>query len=441
MVGEEEDLNASLARAEDFIYALRNAGSKYSLDRMVSMAEALGSPHLRYPVVHVAGTNGKGSVCAMLEAIIRASGAKVGMFTSPHLVYLGERVQINRNPIPKPELASEIWNLKNLADKKFGNIEGGKYPSFFEFMTLVAFEYFAEKNVDAAVVEVGLGGRIDSTNIVLPDVSVITSIGLDHTALLGNTLEMIAREKAGIIKESVPIVCGFIPDGAMKVIEAVAKERGSKLYKASEYFPADDSIPFTNLSGMYQRRNAATALLAARVLMKGKSPVFLKISEASARAALGNVSWAARWEERKLPNGARIILDSSHNEEGARALEENLSALASKGIRPTIALGVLGKERAVPILSVAAKYAKELVFLVPSQPRALSHAELRECMPQMSHNVKIYNSCVEEFYRCGGYEKFVSPTDTLVSTGSIYLAGEVIAALDRMVPDMLQDRP
>ena len=181
--------------ALDFVCDLRNAGSKFSLDRIAKFAEAFGNPHLKYPVIHVAGTNGKGSVCAMLERILRAHGLKTGMFTSPHLVNLGERVQINREELSRAEILRRIQALRKVADGIFNPSERASYPSFFEYMTVLAFAAFADAKVDAAVVEVGLGGRLDSTNIVRPDICAITSIGLDHTSILGDTYAQIAAEK------------------------------------------------------------------------------------------------------------------------------------------------------------------------------------------------------------------------------------------------------
>lgn len=442
MSGKQYRGAEAFGEIEKFLYALRNAGSKYSLGRIEKFARALGNPHLKYPSVHVAGTNGKGSVCAMCEAIFRGAGLRTGMFTSPHLVYLGERVQIDRRPIEKEELAMRVLRLRELADGVFDSSGMRSYPSFFEFMTALAFDYFAEKSVDVGVFEVGLGGRLDSTNILRPDVCAITSIGLDHTELLGNSLESVAGEKAGILKPGVPAVCGFLPEAAMRVVEARAREVSAPLYRAEDFFPSEADLPRASLSGAFQRRNAAVALLIARVLRETSGrEVFAGLDENSARGALMGVSWPARWESVELPNGARLILDSSHNAEGARSLEENLSALCAGGTRPVIALGVLGRERAVPLLEVAAKYASRLVFFVPNQPRALSFEELESCMPAWAGEVSVSRSSVEDFYVRGGYAKVVGPGETLVSTGSIYLAGEVLAALGGVRADLLQDRP
>lgn len=210
---------------QDFLFSLRNAGSKYSLDRISAFCSALGNPQNFYPKIHVAGTNGKGSVCAMLERILRNSFDNVGMFTSPHLTYLGERVQINRIPIQKGELADYAANLRKIADSIFNPHDLPAYPSFFEFMTALAFLYFRKKNADCAVIEVGLGGRLDSTNIVTPEISVITSIGLDHIQMLGSSISQIAGEKAGIIKQGVPSYADFFPTRRLRLSRKLPRKK------------------------------------------------------------------------------------------------------------------------------------------------------------------------------------------------------------------------
>lgn len=434
---------SAFEKTEDFLYALRNAGSKYSLDRIRAFCAALGNPQNGYPKIHVAGTNGKGSVCAMLERVLRGRGLNVGMFTSPHLTYLGERIQVNRVPVSKPDLVGYAAKLRGVADSVFDPSNIAEYPSFFEYMTAAAFLYFSEKNVDCAVVEVGLGGRLDSTNIILPELSVITSVGLDHIQMLGSTVAEIAREKAGIIKEGVPVVCGFLPPEAMRVAEEVAAEKHAPLYKAEDFFPNDSDLPETSLYGYYQRRNAATAVLCARVLREraavGVAPqIFSRLEESAARSALLDVSWAARWQKIPLANGAELILDASHNEEGARTLESNLASLP-KSVRPVIAVGVLGEERAVPLLKVVKKYARKIILLVPDQPRALGFAALRKCLGECP--VEIVEAKVSDVFGAGNACAAVSRGETIVSTGSIYLAGEVLAALSGGESDNFQDIP
>ena len=433
-----------LSKIQDFLFALRNAGSKYSLERIENFCAKLGNPQNDFPKIHIAGTNGKGSVCAMLEAILRASGLTVGMFTSPHLTYLGERIQINRTPINKLKLITLTSELKQCADSIFPTDDMAMYPSFFELMTTMAFLEFSRSKVDCAVVEVGLGGRLDSTNIITPDLSVITSIGLDHIQMLGATIPEIAREKAGIIKQGVPVVCGFIPDEAMFEIESIAKEKNAPLFKASDFFPTDDLMPNTSLFGYYQRRNASVALLCARVLREranngSASKIYKNLSDEIAENALMNVEWSARWQTIKLANGGRLILDASHNDEGARNLESNLAELCADGLRPIITVGVLGEERAVPLLKVISKYAKKIILLQPNQPRALSVEALKKCLGEC--DVPVETAKVDDIYKKGNICTCAYPNDTVISTGSIYLAGEVLACISGNSFDGLQDIP
>ncbi len=428
---------------EQFLYALRNAGSKYSLDRISAFCDSLENPQNNFPKIHVAGTNGKGSVCAMLEAILRYSGLKTGMFTSPHLTYIGERVQVNRLPISKESLMSFVDKLKSKADSIFGDCDLSTYPSFFEFMTALAFLQFDKEKVDCAVVEVGLGGTLDSTNIITPEISVITSIGLDHIQMLGATIEEIAREKAGIIKKGVPVVCGFLPEAAMSVIAKIAKEKSASLFKVEDYF-SDATLPTTSLFGYYQRRNAATALLCTRILRERAkngegAETFSKLTEENVISALQEVSWDARWQTIKMQNGSTLILDSSHNEEGAKTLEKNLSEFCSGEKKPIITVGVLGEDRAIPLLEVAKKYAKKIVLLVPNQPRALEFESLLRCLGDC--DIPVEMGKVSKIFKSKNICTITNPNDTVISTGSIYLAGEILSAISGKESDSLQDIP
>ncbi|HEY1111082.1 MAG TPA: Mur ligase family protein, partial [Opitutaceae bacterium] len=194
----------------EYLYALKARGGKFGIDRMTALARALGHPERQVPCVHVAGTNGKGSVSAMLEAILHAAGWRTGLYTSPHLVKLGERVQVDRRILTEQEIVDYVGELGPIAER-LAAVDPDDHPSFFEFMTGMAFLQFARRKCDISVIEVGLGGRLDATNIVQPEVSVITSIGLDHCEFLGNELSQIASEKAGIIKSTAPVVIGRMP--------------------------------------------------------------------------------------------------------------------------------------------------------------------------------------------------------------------------------------
>lgn len=291
------------AETLDYLYALKNRGSKYGIERMRLLATALGHPERRFPVIHVAGTNGKGSVCAMLEALYRGNGYQTGLFTSPHLVHLGERVQVDRQMLSNEEIVHYTEQLRPVA-AELGREDTDLHPTFFEFITAMAFLRFAEEPVDIACIETGLGGRLDSTNVVEPVLSIITTISLDHTELLGDTLAAIAGEKAGIIKPGKPVLMGKLPPEAEAVVRRVAAERGCTLHVLAERFPDGDALPETNLAGDFQRWNAALAVYATEIL-QDRFPM-------RSAGALNHVAWAGRWQRLEVDERS-LILDASHN--------------------------------------------------------------------------------------------------------------------------------
>ena len=414
---------ADYAAVTDYLFGLKPSGSKFGLDRMRPLAAALGQPERALSVVHVAGTNGKGSVSAMLDAILRASGWRVGLYTSPHLVNLGERVQVDRQMLTAEELAAYTRELRPLAER-IAQAQADERPSFFEFMTAMALLQFTRKGCDIGVLETGLGGRLDATNIVLPEVSVITSIGMDHCEYLGHELGLIAREKAGIIKPGRPVVIGRMPAEAEAVIRAVAAERGAPLRSVAEEWGEElAGYPETNLEGDYQRWNAATAWLAARAL-----PAKWRVSEATVAEGLRHVDWPGRWQ-RVTVGGRLTILDASHNPEGARVLETSLAQLvAETGRAPVVITAALGVARAGPLMATICRHAQEIHLVVPHQPRACSYEELESLVPA-TYKGRVVRATVAGLFPTATTCTAGGAGDTLVVTGSIYLLGEVMARL------------
>jgi len=415
------------AQTRDYLFSLRDRGSKYGIERMQRFVEALGHPERTFPSIHVAGTNGKGSVCAMLEALYRANGYATGLYTSPHLIDLGERVQVNRERLAEADILRYTEKLRPPAAELGGRDPAG-HPSFFEFMTAMAFLRFAERPVEIALLETGLGGRLDATNVVTPELSVITSVSLDHTDLLGDTLEKIAAEKAGILKPGVPVVIGRLPDAAEQTIRAIARERNCQVHTVADRFPDPANLPATNLAGGFQRWNAGIAVLAAERLA-GTFPLH-------STAALESVDWAGRWQTIDLP-GRRLILDATHNPEGCTALDENLRDLVDRdGRKPVILAGTLGAGRArqlMPVLArqlmpVLARHARELHLVEPAQPRACTSEFLESSLPA-GHGLAVRHTTVPECFPAPGTCALGSPGDTVVVTGSIYLLGEVLGRL------------
>lgn len=423
----------NISAIKERIYALRAGGSKFSLDRMREFARALGEPQKSLKLVHIAGTNGKGSTSAFVEAILRAHNFNCGMFTSPHLLKINERIQLNRKEISDLDFEREFDILDNVA-KEISASNPELSPTFFEYITALAFQYFKHKKADWGVIEVGLGGRLDSTNIICPKICAITSIGFDHTQFLGNTLAEIATEKAGIIKDNTPIVCGILPEEAMKEIENIAQKKNAPLYKLEDYFTSLPQFD-TSMTALYQKKNAALAFLICQVLGSLNE---IEFSESIAKDAILGTFWAARWQNIALKNGTDLILDCSHNAEGATELDKNLTQLIQKnnGKKPVIACGILGVERATALLEVIARHAKKIVFLKPNEDRALDFDELKKCLPK-SANVEVENSTVQKLFAPDS--RILCENQTIVCTGSCYLAGEVLAEIKNVECDALQD--
>jgi dihydrofolate synthase/folylpolyglutamate synthase len=398
---------------------------KFGVDRMRILSALIGHPEKAVPCIHVAGTNGKGSVSAMLEAILRESGLRTGLYTSPHLVRLGERVQVNRVLLSEDEITAYVGELRPVAEQIASRGGVDDRPTFFEFMTAMAFLQFARARCDCSLIEVGLGGRLDATNIVDPEVSIVTSIGLDHCDMLGNTLEAIAAEKAGIIKPGRPVVIGRMPPEAEAEVRRVAASQGARVVSVREEFGDDVArYPRTGLEGDYQRWNAATASLAAGLL----SPAF-KVTAESVAAGLRGVDWPGRWQRVRL-GGRLAILDASHNPEGASVLDTNLSGLRVETGRPPVAIvGALGAMRAGPLLEVLCRHCSEIHLVVPRQARASTHAELEALIPA-SFAGRTFRSTVAGLFPEPGTCTAGGPDDILVVTGSIYLLGEVLANLE-----------
>ena len=389
---------------------LRNAGSALGLERMRELCARLSHPENASPCIHIAGTNGKGSTAAMIEAIQRAHGRKTGLYTSPHLIEIGERIQVNRQQVSTErvlQVAEEIRpHYEALAAK---GVE--MTPTFFEVITAVAFLEFKRAKVDVAILETGLGGRLDATNICQPLVTVITSIGLDHQDFLGDTIEAIAAEKAGIIKAGVPCVISKVPAAAEAVLVAQAKKAGAPVHFVRDRFKS--GLPKTSLAGEHQQWNAGAAWLACE-LATG-----LPFDEHKIKAALCALNWGGRWQKLKLKDGRELIIDGSHNEEGVRATESLLAELN----KPTVVVGALGVERARALLSVVAKHAGEVILVAPAHERACTIAEIKTLVPR-DYRGAVRSSTVAELFPAA---MECSAAGQVVVMGSLYLVGEVLA--------------
>ena len=412
------------AATQEYLFSLKAKGVKFGIDRMRLLVAGIGHPERATPVVHIAGTNGKGSVAAMLEAIFAEAGWRTGLYTSPHLVKLGERVQVGRELLSEAEIVAFTNELLPVAEA-VSRGSPDDHPSFFEFMTAMAFLQFVRKRCDIAIIETGLGGRLDATTVVDPEVAVITSIGLDHCDMLGDTLEQIAAEKAGIIKAGKPVVIGRLPAEGEAVVRRVAAEQGARVISVREEFGEElAGYPTTAFEGDYQRWNAATAVLVARCF-----EAKWKLDDEVVKNGLESARWPGRWQRTKI-GGRDLILDASHNPEGAGVLDAQLRALvAETGRKPVVVTGVLGAARARPLLEAISRYAAEIHLVMPQQSRASGFEELEALIP------KTFLGRVTRATVAGVFPDAVTcavggPDDTVVVTGSIYLLGEVMARIE-----------
>jgi dihydrofolate synthase/folylpolyglutamate synthase len=452
--------------AINYLYGLQKYGIKLGLEKSAKIASLLGNPHKNFLSIHVAGTNGKGSVSAMTASVVSAHGFKVGLFTSPHLVSFTERIRINNEPISE----SDVVSLTNEIRAILQNSDPGLIPTFFEFVTAMAFLYFARNNVDWAVVEVGMGGRLDATNIITPVVSVITKIGLDHKDFLGDTLKEIATEKAGIIKNNIPVISSLQQKEAEDVIRSVAEERSSCLFMYEKDFSgnlkstgingtffdySDESYALTDLyiplAGQYQMLNACTAIKAVVVAMgRAEEQKKKKAEEKNLHSAiselpsfqvsalkdgLSNTKWHGRLEI--VSHDPMIMIDGAHNpdaaEQLARFIKNNLG-----GYEIILILGVMSDKDITGIMKPLLPLSSEIILTAPSYGRAASPQMLAELASSIGFNSKIANSVKEAIEMAKKRvqerksERAEGKTSELILiTGSFYTIGEAMEALGK----------
>jgi dihydrofolate synthase/folylpolyglutamate synthase len=400
--------------AIDFLYSLRWFGAKFGLTNTFKLAELAGNPHNRLRFIHVAGTNGKGSTCAMLESIYRASGLRVGLFTSPHLVGFSERIQVNRRQIPEQEVARLVEQMRPLLQQ----FPQEDHPTFFEVVTVMALQYFAAEKCDLVIWETGLGGRLDATNIVRPLASIITNIQYDHQKYLGESLASIAAEKAGIIKPGIAVITGTDAPEALEVIRAKAVELGSPL----EVVPRDearrsalDSLP---LLGEHQKMNAAVALATVRALQN----VF-PCDEEVITFGLSKVHWPGRLQLVTRSSGQKVLLDGAHNVSGAESLVAALKTYFPER-KPVLILGVLRDKDWSHMCETLAPQASRIILVpVQSERTAEPHGLAEACRRANPHAQIIEGGSLAEALAATGDNEFVA------IAGSLYLIGEAMELL------------
>jgi len=392
---------------------------KPGLENTLRLMAHVGNPHERLKAIHVAGTNGKGSTSHLIAAALQAAGLKVGLFTSPHLVSLTERIRINGQPIPEETVAAFVTEHKDFLD--------ALQPSFFETMTALGFWYFVQQGVDIAVVEVGLGGRLDSTNVLTPVLSVITNIGLDHTEFLGNTLTQIAKEKAGIIKPGVPVVIGESHPQTMNVFLAKAQECGSEIYFADqcEYLRRTrlKVAPECELKGNYQEHNLQTAFVALRAIRIQYSAIREGFAHVCTMTGL-----RGRWEI--LREQPLVLCDTGHNSHGLQYVARQLKELETNHIWLVFGM-VNDKDTEVVMRLMPAGERYHYIFTRPNTQRARTGEEMLALWKDSGVRSQESGVAIEDPQQAIAYAlKQAAPEDAIFIGGSNYLVAEAITYFD-----------
>ena len=418
-----------LYRALPMFSRIGSAAYKTDLTNTLQICEALGNPQQKFKSIHIAGTNGKGSTSHMLASVLQTAGYKTGLYTSPHLKDFKERIKINGVMCGEDFVISFVEKVKPLIEQV--------QPSFFEITVAMAFTFFAEQNIDVAVIEVGLGGRLDSTNIITPELSVITNIGWDHTNLLGNTLEKIAFEKAGIIKQNIPVVIGETLPETKPAFEKKAKQENAPIiFSANEKYVADwqyqhhqlsvtvvnnhtdeHKIYALDLPGIYQTKNIVTVLEAIHQLQK----MGWNIAEDQIKHGLAHAKKITglhgRWEV--IHSNPTVILDVGHNEDGAKQIAEQLELTDYHDLH--IIIGMV-KDKAVDKVLVLLPETATYYFTKAQIPRALDEYILKEQATVLNLHGNTYkdvNTALQEALSHSHKD------DLILICGSVFLVGEV----------------
>lgn len=412
------------------IYLKYSGNVKLELSRMIGLLADMGHPEAALQGFHVGGTNGKGSVCATLEALCLAHGHKTAMNTSPHLINYTERFRIEGQEVPFETILAAFHKYEPLFEKWDA--------SFFEITTAIAFALFAERKIDTAIIEVGLGGRLDATNLFVPDVAIVTNIGLDHIKTLGSTLEIIAGEKAGIIKPEVPLVLGDMEESPRQIIEAVALAKKAPVYRYGRDWQAEicsDKVAGmtfnysfgeysfkdlqANLIGEHQAINLGTALTAYILYAKQHG---LKVSETAVRTALKQINWQGRMQV--LSTAPVLIIDGAHNVHGIKALIRTLQKMFPQR-KIKFLISILGDKDYSEMIALICSMAEKVYIAQNQSDRAASAVDQADKVQKHAVPYQIADS-VAAALKLALSE--CSATDVLVAGGSLYTVGEVLQA-------------
>ncbi len=409
------------------------AAYKSSLANTLKLDELYNHPHRRFSSIHVAGTNGKGSVSHMLASVLQAAGYKVGLYTSPHLKDFRERIRVNGEMMPKQEVVDWVDDFR--INNRLWKIE----PSFFELTVAMAFDYFTKQEVDIAIVEVGLGGRLDSTNIISPEISVITNIGLDHINLLGDTLEKIATEKAGIIKTNIPVVIGITQKEIAQVFIDIAKLKKTDIYFVDNEYSVEyamlglDGKQIVNvkkngkhvypdlkldLNGLYQLKNLPAVLKSIDILNEKGWQIMNHDIYEGLKTVAENTGLLGRWQT--VGNNPLIICDTGHNEDGIKAIVKQIESMAFKTLH--IIFGTVADKNPEPILKLLPKYAK-YYFARANIERAMNERVLAETAFEFGLKGQYYSSVSEAFENA---QLSANINDFIFVGGSTFVVAEIL---------------
>jgi dihydrofolate synthase/folylpolyglutamate synthase len=409
----------------NWLYSLEGRGEIYKLERMDQALALVGNPHLKLRAVHIAGTKGKGSVAAMLDACLRAAGLRCGLYTKPHLVNLTERTRVDGAEMSAALMLDYIESLRAIYER------AGLALTFFEFTVALMFLYFAQAGVEIAIIETGLGGRLDSTNVVRPLLSVITPIGFDHMDRLGYTIRAIAAEKGGIIKQSTPVVIGARDPEARLTLTSIAGQRQSAAFMIDREFSYHSHAPAHRfdyhglglelenveiaLGGPFQHENGAIAL-AALELLRGQG---WSITDNAIRSGLVGVSWPGRFDrvcERPL-----VILDCAHNELALEALLQTIDVELGATVRPRLVFGCLEDKQWERMAEMLAPRMQSVILTRAKPKRPIAPEKLLPLFARRAPSRIIH----EPFDAIGTAVAEAAPDDVVLVTGSVYLVGEV----------------
>ncbi len=430
-----------------YLYNLTKHGIKLGLKNITALLNLLGNPQSHFNSIHIAGTNGKGSTARMISALLSSAGFRTGLFTSPHLVRFTERITIDTVEITEDDVVRLTQHIRQLL-KSASEIN----PTFFEFITALAFYYFYENSIDWAVVETGLGGRFDATNVLIPKVSVITDIGMDHKEFLGNTLKEIAFEKSGIIKEGIPLVTTMQKDEALAVLLERAKACGSQIYRLGEHFhilnhkltAQGNSFDFKAeepfgifikdihlpLYGAHQARNAALAIETFLIALQG----IKEINENLIRDCLSKIYFPGRCELKKIKD-RWLLFDGAHNAEASAALEKTVYKLKEQlNLKsPVSVVGIMSDKDIEEILAPLLRFSEKVIFTKASYNRASDAETLLEVSSQILNKQGLSKM---DFFKTDSVSEAIqrafelsTPEDLVVITGSFYTVGEAMESL------------